>query len=491
MKQSTRRLLTYGSNATLVTGMVIAVVVLIYVLADLYRVRVDLTEGSSNTLQVETLEKLRLLDQDGEEVVITAFTSQSGKEDSWYKNRAVKDLLTGIGANSKVVQWRLVDFDQERLTAEKLGVTDYGRIVIQRGADRVDIRDRELFRRAGKGSERRMEFIGEGAVVRSLAQLMTPTRRVVYALTGHGELDPEERGPDGMSELVGILDEERYDVERLDLLRSTREGELPTIPDDAAVILVARPRGPLSPQEEDMLLAWIGRGGAVLFALDVGASIPSLLDRMGVSLPEGVALQPEMQVPYRDRPIPRYRGHIITSELEQEKLVSVLALPAPVVVADPRPEGVKATPVLSTTRDGWIDRGGALQGGAATYEPALDGAGPVDMAWALELMPGKGLVRSSKSPARVLITGDADMFSNALVGEAPGNAALAVNAMHWLAGEDRRLGAEGGGVGRSNEVRRLALTQPQMGTVRLVSLGLLPSLVLLLGILMWNMRRGR
>ena len=489
MRQSTRRLLTYGSNATLVTAMVLAVVVLLYVLADKYRAAVDLTEGASNTLQSETIEKLRLIEQDGVAVEITAFTNQRGKDDTFFKDRAVKDLLREIGNNSASITWRQVDFDSERLTAERLGVSDYGRVVIQRGKDRVDIKDRELFRKVGK--DHHMEFIGEAAVSRGLAQLMTPTRRAVYVLTGHGDLDLEDKGPSGLSDLAAALDGERYDLETLDLLRSTREGELPSIPDDAAVLFVARPRAALTPQEEDTVLAWIGRGGAVLFCVDVGTPVPSMLERAGVRVLDGVALQPEVQVPHPDRPIPRYKSHPINEELIEAKLATVLAFPAPLQLLEGMGNGQRVSPLLVTTRDGWIDRGGKVEGGMAVYEPSIDGPGPVDLAVAVELAPGAGLVRSSKKVGRLVIIGDGDLITNAMLSEAPGNLTFAVNVVHWLAGEDRRLGVDVEGVGKSRQVRRLALTNEEMGTLRLLTLGLMPLLVAVGGIFTWFFRRGR
>jgi hypothetical protein len=481
VKQSTRRVLAHGSNATLVTIMVLGVLVGLYALTDAYRARVDFSEGSQNTLQADTLQKLSLLDQDGSEVTITAFTNQRGKEDSSFKDRAVKDLLKEVGAHSNAVKWKVVDFDRERLTAESLGVTDYGRIVLQR----------ELFRRVGKGKDRRVEFVGESALSRGFSQLMTPSRRAVYVLTGHGELDPKGSGPDGMSELIGELDKERYDVETLDLIATTREGELPSIPDDAEVVFVARPVRDLTPQEEDALLGWVGRGGAVLIAGDVGTPEPELLKRLDLSYSDGVALQPEMQVPYRDRPIPVYGRHPVTTDLLEGKLVTVLSHPAAIRRPDTLPEGVKADALLKTTRGGWIDRGGELVGGGAVFEPDIDIKGPHDLAYAVTIRPGTDLVRPGKPQSRVVVVGDADLFSNAIVGEAPGNAVFGVNLIHWLAGDDRRLGVTVGTVGRATRVRRLALTEEDLSVLRWVSIGLMPIVVFALGIATWLSRRGR
>ena len=235
----------------------------------------------------------------------------------------------------------------------------------------------------------------------------------------------------------------------------------------------------------------MGRGGPVLFAMDVGLPVPGLLSRMGVGIPAGVALQPEMQVPYRDRPIPVHRTHPINTEMLDSGLKMALSLPAPVATSEPLPPGVRLSTLLTTTRDGWIDLGGELAGGGAIFEPDIDIKGPVNLALALELLPGKGLVRPSKPISRVVVLGDADCLRNALLAEAPGNRTFAVNLVHWLAGEDRRLGVTVGTVGKATASRRLALTQQELGTLRVVTLGLLPFLVLLMGIATWMSRRGR
>lgn len=488
MKPSTRRLLAYGSNASLVTIIALAVMVLLYALADQYRHRWDLSADARNTLSPELLGKLAVLDTDGAPVTITAFTAQSGKPEAYFKNRSVADLLAEIDRNSATVQWRQVDFDKERLTAEKLGVSQYGQVILQRGDARVDIKDRELFKRRGKVSDNQWDFLGDAALDRALAQLLTPRRRVVYVLRGHGDLDPEEQGADGMSALVDALDQERFDVETLDLMTTTREGEAPSVPEDAALVFVARPRGPLSPQEEDVLLGWIGRGGAVLFAVDVGTPPPNLLGRMGVSIGDGFVLDRELYFPYRDRPKPRYKSHPIVDELRTDDLATVLAGAAPVSVSEPPPKGVRASPLLVTSRDGWVERGGALLDGLAHYEPDLDVAGPANYAMALELSSESGLVRDGKRPARVVVFGDADVFTNDLIDESTGNSVLVVNAVQWLAGDDTRLGVR---VKRGAEVRRLALTEEEMGRLRWVSLALMPTLVAGLGALRWWSRRGR
>lgn len=488
MKQVWRRRLAYGSNATLVTVMVLAVLLGAYVLASQYRLRWDMTAEGRNTLHADTVAKLGLLDADGVAVQITAFTAQRGKEGTGFKNRELEDLLRELGEQSQVIDWQLVDFDRERLTAEKLGVTEYSHVVVQRGADRVDLKSREIFRRVGKGKARHLQFVGEQAISRAFSQLHTPRRRVVYVLTGHGEASPEDRSPAGLSDLGAALDGERYDMALLDLDGTDREGRSPIVPDDAAVVLVPALGTGLSAQVEDVLLAYLGRGGGMWIATDVGSHPPALLSRMGVSVEEGVALDARFVFPFWDRPIPKVRSHATTTGLRERKLRPVFARSAALRMAEPMPDGIKASPLLLTSRDGWIERGGVLQGGAPVKEEGIDLIGPATLAVALQLKSASGIVRKGRRPARVVVQGDSDALTNALLGDGPGNLSFALDTVHWLAGADTRVSTGGS---RRTKTRRLALTQQQTGTLRWVSMGILPSLVALLGLLVAWTRRGR
>lgn len=485
LSRTLRRRLATGSNATLVTALVVGIVALLYAFVERGRVRVDLSADQGSTLVEDTRNKLRLLDVDGQPVTITAFSAQSGKKEAFFKNRALQDLIEELDYASPAVTARFVDFDRERLTAESLGVTEYGTVVVQRGDQRVDLADRDLFRRSGKGADLKIEFLGEAALNRAFSQLMSDTRRVVYALVGHGELDPESREPGGLAELADALDQEHYELERLDLVRDRADDAAPSVPADAAAVLVLRPRVPIPSVEEDLLLAWFAGGGSLLFAVEPGSPVPGFLGRLGVAVPDGIVLDKLLVFPYPDRPVPRYKSHPITSDLASELLVTLVSRVAPLQAAVPAVEGVRASTLLETGRDGWIERGGELKGGQALYQPEVDGAGPATMAMALDVTRESGLVDGR--PGRVVVLGDADMLTNGLLAEGPGNASFAVNAVRWLVGDDARLSV----VGRPSSVRRLALTEEDRGKIRWMALGLGPLLATVLGVGVWASRRGR
>ncbi len=485
VNRALQRRLAFGSNATLVTVLVVGTIIFGWLIADTYRVRLDLSADQGSTLLADTRNKLRLLDADGGAVTVTAFSAQRGKQDSLFKDRELSDLMEEIDYASPSVTTRFVDFDKDRLIAESLGVTEYGAVVIQRGDRRVDLSDRDLFRHAGKGADKHLDFLGESAVNRGFSQLLSDTRKTVYALVGHGEMSPESHDPGGLADLASALDQEHYQLKALDLVRDRKEGEAPRVPEDAAAVLIVRPTVGIPEPDQDLLLSWFSGGGALLVAVEPEGVLPDLLGRFGVAVPSGYVLDKLLLYPYPDRPIPRYRSHAITQDLLEDDLVTVVSRAAPVQASVPAIPGVRSSTLLETSRDGWIERGGESEGGQARYQADIDGAGPVAMALALDVSPESGLVK--KRAGRVVVLGDADLVSNAVMAEGPGNQSFAVNAVRWLVGDEARISV----VGKPSAVRRLTLTDEDRSRIQWVSMGFSPLLVLLVASGVWASRRGR
>ena len=59
--------------------------------------------------------------------------------------------------------------------------------------------------------------------------------------------------------------------------------------------------------------------------------------------------------------------------------------------------------ILVSGREGWIERGGDLENGAAVFQPEFDGEGPIKYAISVDLTPGAGLVRKSKPRGRLVV----------------------------------------------------------------------------------------
>ena len=104
---------------------------------------------------------------------------------------------------------------------------------------------------------------------------------------------------------------------------------------------------------------------------------------------------------------------------------------------------------------------------------------------ALELRRPHALSRSGV--ARVFVVGDAEMLTDEILQQGPGNATFLVNSLRWLVRADDRMAA----IGRPGHIRQLALTPQQLSMIRLLVMGGLPLIAVLLGVAVRLNRRGR
>jgi len=483
------------------TAIVVVIVVLIVSFSQRHRLRWDLSVDATAALQQDTLHKIDLIEERGQTIRITGFTFQQGRAGSIYQNRAVRDFFEELGFSSASIDWKIVDFDRERLTAESMGVREYGHLVVQAEVDglepaewpRVDVRARDLFRSAGSGEGRSHNFLGEAVFNRAIAQLLSDRTQVIYSLTGHGELNIDRPDSSGLSTLSDLLEQESYRVETLDLFRDGEEGAPPQIPSDASALLIAGAQGAITEPEQEAILEFMGRGGSLMLLLDPGLPVPQFIQRAGLEVISGIVMDRILVFPYSDRPVPAIGQHPITAPMAESNLVTVLSHIAPLHV-DP-PQWGSSTSLLETERTGWIERGGAMDGGTAMYQPEIDVWGPTQerpsvpqMATAIELSPGEGsFVRETSLPARVVVVGDSLFASNQLIADGPGNGAFLVNSFRWLVRDDERLRV----VSRASVRRRLSLTSADRVTIKWLSLGLMPLIISVLGLFVWVSRRGR
>jgi hypothetical protein len=390
------------------------------------------------------------------------------------RSQHLRDFLAELEGASRRVETTMLDLDRDRLVAERLGVDRYGTVVLQAAGDRVDVSERELFRATGPRGSREVAFVGEPAIAAGLRQLLSDRRRTLYWLRGHGERERYDRGIGELRALSEILDDQGFTVRDLDLLRDA-DGGAPSMPDDAAALLVVGPRAPLADVEEQAIDAWLRSGGAAAVFVDPGGTVPELLQRVGLSIPSGEVRDTAAWYPFEDRPQLRYGAHPITAGPADARLATLLSGPAPLVHG--ATDGVDVRSLLLTSPAGWIERGDERP---AVFDPDVDGVGPIDVAVAVSMAP------PHPWRGRMVVVGDTDWVADDLLEGSPGNASVLVSAVRWLVGDDERFAA----VARPRVVRRVALTPRQLELVRWLLLGVLPLGVLLLGVVVQRQRRS-
>ena len=482
MNQGLRRRLATGTNAAIVTVFLVATIGIAVDLAGRFRLRVDLTEDAVATLDESTLSALAQAEKADGAVEVIAVGAQLRNEEAFRKNRMMQDFLRELEYTSSGVTTRFVDLDADRALAEELEITRYGTVVVRHGLQRVDLKEREIFRRQPQGKDKPVElfFRGEGLVASAISQVLAGEPRAVYVLQGHGERDIGDTSAEGLSLLAQYMGEQGWKVDTLDLLRDRDEGQVVEVPDDASAVLVVRPKVPLAPQEEQALREFVGLGGGVGFYLEPGGVVPDLVEELGFTLPEGTVRDQAAVWPNEDWPILRYRAHPITEDLIADEIKTLVARAAPIQHREHADAGF--FPILRTSRGGWVERGTERP---AVYTEGVDLEGPVEAAVAVELRPNHPITQPGRR-GRAIVFGDSDMVADELMARL-GNPTLAVNAVRWLMGQDERMAL----VGRPGRMRHLELSPEAVTRIGWLVMALWPLLAVLAGLGVFFLRRSR
>lgn len=473
-----RRVAT-GANAIVVTILAVAIAVVAAIVARQLAVRIDLSSEGLLDLDPDTIAALAVAEARGADIEITAFSPQAKDGEAVLRARTMRDFTATLAQHSPRVRVSYVDFDKDRLVAERKGVDRYGTLVVEARGDRVDIKDRELFRARGAKGARTVEFIGEGAIAAAIRKVLAGAPTTIYLTSGHGELEIFDRGLGELKALSTLFEAQGWTVRTIDLLRDVTATD--GVPADAAAILVLAPRAPFAEAEQDLLRSYVGSGGSLGVWLEGGQAAGTLFDEVGLRFPEGVVLDPTHVFPNIDRPVLQYGRHPITEALAADGLATVVSVAAPVEVA-PR-DGVTVGTLLQTSRMGWAERGREQP---PAYDPAVDGGGPVVVAVAATLTAPQPWMKAGKA-GRIAVTGDTDGLKDELLDGAPGNGTYVTNVVRWLVKSDQPLAP----VGRPKEIRTLSLSESQLGVVRALLVVVMPLITALAGAaVLWG-RRSR
>jgi ABC-type uncharacterized transport system involved in gliding motility auxiliary subunit len=374
-----------------------------------HNLRLDLTPEKRYTLSDHARKLLQDLDHD---VRIVAFLRS---EDP--RNAEIQDLLARVSNASRHVRYSVVDVNRNPAVARQYGVESDGSVVVE-------------------GDGRRKDFTNprEDLLMEAILQVTRPTRKVVYFVTGHGEhdLDNTDRNR-GYSSVRTALRSEFYEVRPLGLLGQAE------VPADANVVVIAGPRKDLLTSELVTLTQYVERGGGLLIMLDpeMAPGLAAFLDRYGVKLADDVVVDSENRLfagDYLTMTVPGLsERHPVSATLRAPPLFSQARS---VSFAGAPGAEVKGIEFLHTAPSSWhtpdLD---VLRTGTASFVKGRDQPGPVPV--------GVSLLVENAAPnpatARLIVLGDSDFANNFFI-EYLGDKDLLVNAINWLAGEERLLG---------------------------------------------------
>jgi gliding motility-associatede transport system auxiliary component len=350
-----------------------------------------------------------------------------------------------------------------------------------------------------KGRSERVNADGEQDLTNAIIKVVSGQQRKIYFTQGHGEKDTTSSERDGYNVIATALGRENYTVDKLAIAQAG------SVPDDAAVVVVAGPKNDFFAPEVEALKKYLDKQGKLLLELDPPDKIdsPALTNLVALAHDWGIqtgtnivvdvsgmgrmigtdASVPVVAPPYPAHPITQRFGMITAFPLARE--------------ASPVSGGVNghvAQSFIETGPRSWAetDLKSLMTSGAVSLDESKgDKKGPIPLGSAVSAAaasatpPKPGEADAPKPETRIAVIGDSDFAANGTLG-VPGNRDLFMNTVGWLSQQDNLISIRP----KEADDRRITLTATQESNIFWLSLLIVPGCIFGAGIASWWRRRG-
>ncbi len=345
----------------------------------------------------------------------------------------VKEYLDYAAKQSKQLEIAYFDKDFQPLQAEEYRVSKNGQIVLSRDGrrQRIDLGDKlENARSKLKSLDKDFQ--------KNLLTL-TAEPKNVYFLANHGEMSwslDKHSPPRTIRGLEAVLRSQNLNPRTLGTAFAS-------IPDDAAIVVLASPISNVLPEEVQALRSYLQKGGKLLVILDI---------EFGGERPEGIEVGEQAQltdflrelgVEYRRDPLVSDQDYInqgrgskldklllytnvfgshesVSTLTRNDDKLSVFTFYSGALAVVPSSDQWKTSATIMSMRSTYQDKNKNL-----SFDEGLEKKESLPLGVAVE----KDLPDGKK--AKVLVFADATMFSDPLMGNG-GNQLMALDSFRWL-----------------------------------------------------------
>ena len=467
-----RRQARYGTLAATSVLVVLGILVAINYIGARQNKRWDLTASKQFSLSDQSRNVLSKLDSP---LQISVFAQE--QEFPRYRDR-----LKEYEYISKNVTTEYVDPDKKPTIAKQNAIQQYGTIVFNY-----------------KGRTERVTSDSEQDLTNGVIKVVSGQQRKVYFTQGHGEKDTTSAEPTGYNAIAAALGHENYTIDKLAI---AQQG---SVPDDAAMVIVAGPRIDFFPPEIDALKKYLDKAGKLLLEIDPPdkpdsppvTNLIALAHDWGVDLGNNVVvdvsgmgrmLGTDASVPV----VATYPSHAITARFN---FLTAFPLTRETAVVSAGVNGHIAQPFIETSARSWAEtdiKSLLTTGQVALDEAKGDKKGPIIIGAAVAAAvaapapatPPKPGDDAPKPETRVVVIGDSDFAANGGLG-IQGNRDLFMNTLGWLSQQENLISIRP----KEPDDRRITLTATQQANITWLSLLIIPACVFGTGVYTWWRRR--
>ena len=411
-----RRSTRAGGTVLGTTFFVIGIAVLANAIATQAGFRLDLTADRIFTVAPETRAALLRAPETPE--VWVFYPENSAPAAEW------RTLLEGAKEADPRLRVHVVDPAREPMQALRFDLRTYATVVTV-GQHFETITD-----------------LDEEAFVSALVRASRRERPLIGFLDGHGERAMSGPAPEELRNAALALDRRGYRPVNLHLLRGD------TL-DSVTVIVIAGPQTPLAPAETESLLAFVGRGGRLLLALDPGLppDLHEILGHTGLIYLPHFLNDPEARDPQLLY-LQDLSTHPAVKALQERRIQVLFAGAGEILLHKNAPSWKQSSLIRSGSQSRLADL------------PESEPRSRVVLA-AAEAQGGV--------PARLIVAGDVDFMSNRYF-DFLGNGDLFLSSIEWLANREQEIALRP----RPRTHRPILLSRQQGRALMVVLAGIVP-----------------
>lgn len=472
----TGRSARYSTFSVLLTSILIAIVVLVYLGLQRAAVTLDMTQRQDFTLSVETE---RILNGLNRPLQITGFYSPRALVEREIDDQIFR--LYEVYTEGKIKRV-YIDPQEEPALAQSFGMEFDGDVFISflnaDGSVNFDT-VAPIYRETN--TERDMTV--------AISRLLASGLFTVYFETGYSSLNALDEGQQGLTGILTGLRNNGIAASPLDLRQLASTGG--TIPADASTVVITRGNSDLDAAAVQVLDEYLKRGGSLFILGDAVFTANPLLaqngifnqylwDNYGIRALDAVVVDAiasgQTQLDVGSYAV--YPDLQIGARLNQDANTTAQFRIIRAIEVNTEPPVTNGQIVASSPQSyGETDLTTLSQTGNFTYDAGSDLNGPFTlMAWA----------RDEKTNAKIILVGDTDFITNGQVSSPQGNAILFTDAIGWLTTFSEKVSFPIQAYSTGLPLNFIAPST--LDQIAFITVVLMPGIVLLIGIGVWWQR---
>jgi ABC-type uncharacterized transport system involved in gliding motility auxiliary subunit len=486
----TGRQLQRGTVAVFSTFLMIAIVVMAYTFLDRAVLTLDMTDAGSFTLSSESL---TVLDRVNREIRITGFYSPK-----IIATREIDDQFFRLyedATDGKVFR-KYIDPEQDPGIATDFRAQD-GDVFVSYMNEEGTVNFESVMPVSLEGED----VAQERQMTQAISRLIVSGNFTVYYDVSYGELDPNDNDTGiGMGFANQLLVGNGFNTHLINLVALAANNE--SIPEEATVIVLARPQAPVEQDVIDLLDEFLDQGGALyimadaLFTDETFLTQESLFNQYlwnnwGIRMLDAVVVDPDASyaTPLDIASAAVYDSPITANINVTDASYTEFRTARAIEVSDTPPVNNGRLISSSTESYGETDLESIARTETYIPDPETDIRGPLTTA---------AFAFNSDSNGKIILVGDSDFATNGLIvqnglntnvtPQPTGNTSLFLDGMGWLTGfsEEVRFAPQGVGGG----LPFIFVDTDTLDKIAFITMVIIPGIALLLGAGVW-LRRSR